>query len=283
MESGADYRMMAASEVDEKNVYFSPMTEISKRLFEAKFYRMAQNETSSSVPLEVQGRSLRIERVANKSSIAWFNFQELCDRPLGAADYLKIASVFHTIYIDCIPKLTLQERDQIRRFITLIDAMYDNKVRVICRAAEQPISLFTLTEDEKQSSKSMDEIFAWDRLVSRLTEMKSSDYLADHAKRLSGGQLLSQYHLNELTDGDIEDIWTRYDVDNNGSIDPDELMAMLEDVFECAFGHRHVSQEVLNIALESMDVDKNGVVDLTEFTNYARANGLTANRFNSIR
>jgi predicted ATPase len=281
MDAGTDYRMLAAAEVDERSVYFSPNNEKTRRMFEAKFYRMAQNDTIADVPLEVQGRTLHVTRVAKKSSIAWFTFKELCDKPLGAADYLKIAHSFHTVYIDSIPLLSLQERDQIRRFITLVDALYDSKVRLICCAAAPPLALFTLTDSEKKISSAMDEVFAWDRLVSRLTEMQSADYLADHAKRLSASQLLSQYKLAELSEDDIADLWSRYDVDNNGSIDAGELEDMLEDLFESAFGHRHVSKEVLQLCLQTMDVDKDGVVSKDEFTEYAKQNGLTAHRFNN--
>ena len=275
MDAGADYRMMAAAEVDERSVYFTPITEKTKRLFEGKFYRMSQNETSANVPLEIQGRTLHVTRVVNKSSIAWFSFKELCDRPLGAADYLKIAKNFHTVFIDAIPILTLQERDQIRRFITLVDALYDSKVRLICCAAAQPLALFTLSEAEKKVSSAMDEVFAWDRLVSRLTEMQSVDYLSDHAKRLSAKELLSQYKLSELTDDDVNELWARYDVDNNGSIDASELEDMLEDLFETSLGHRHVSADVLQLALSTMDTDKDGVIGRKEFTEYAKKNGLT--------
>jgi hypothetical protein len=152
-------------------------------------------------------------------------------------------------------------------------------VRLIACASAQPISLFTLTDAEKKVSSVMDEVFAWDRLVSRLTEMQSAEYLIEHAQRLSGSELLSQYKLSELSDDDISDLWNRYDIDNSGAIDPSELEAMLEDLFEEAFGHRHVSREVLELCLRTMDLDKDGTVSRKEFSDYAKQYGLAASHF----
>ena len=278
IDSAVDYRMLASSESDERSVYLSPLDERNRRTFESKFFRLAQNSTNSQIPLEVQGRTLRVTRTAKNTAIAWFSFKELCDKPLGAADYLTIAHRFHTIFVEAVPKLTLQERDQMRRFITLVDALYDNKVRLVVSAEAPPMQLFVLTEAEKKVSGVMDEVFAWDRLVSRLSEMQSSDYLVAHAQRISANEMLGQFHLGQLTETDIADLWSRYDKDGNGHIDAHEVKALLADLFEHTAGHRHVSDEIAQLALNEMDRDKNGVVDAKEFAYYVTKNGLAIHK-----
>jgi peroxisome-assembly ATPase len=276
MDSKVDYRMVTASETDERSVYFDIRDSENVRKFEAKFYRWAQNQTQGDVELEIQGRKLRVQRAASKSKIAWFSFDELCNRPLGAADYIGIAKKFHTVFIDRIPQLTLQERDQMRRFITLIDAFYDNQVRlVITAAAEHPLKILKIDENDKKSSiTAMDEVFAWDRTVSRLTEMQSAEYLAKHAKSLPAKEMLNQFSLGKLNESEIEDLWNRFDADKNGHIDESELEKMIEDLFEHTQGHRDVPDEVLGAALKSMDLNKDGKITKDDFFKYAKSYGL---------
>merc|ERR1739844_570665 len=144
--------------------------------------------------------------VAEYSHVAWFTFNDLCDKPLGAADYFAIASAFHTIFIADIPKLTLQERDQVRRFITLIDALYQSHTKIVCTADRDPISLFEVSELERKVSV-VDEIFAWDRTVSRLIEMQSTKYLCAVARSINGGDFMGQFKLMALSDEDMKEMW----------------------------------------------------------------------------
>ena len=106
--------------------------------------------------------------------MARFTFDDLCNRPLGANDYLHIAHAFHTVIIDDIPILTPDRRDVARRFINLVDALYDGRICLIASAAAEPQALYP------QGSGS--ELFQ--RTASRLTEMRSEAYLAGH----SGGR-----------------------------------------------------------------------------------------------
>ena len=115
---------------------------------------------------------------------SWFHFSDLCDKPLGASDYLGIASVYHTVFVENVPILTLQERDQVRRFISMIDVFYDRGLKFLTTADAEPIQLFQVTDDEKKNSQ-FDEIFAWDRTVSRLTEMQSTEYLIKATRSIS--------------------------------------------------------------------------------------------------
>merc|ERR1712178_21411 len=100
-------------------------------MLDRKFHRLCQNKTQSGVQLEAQGRKVAVPKCGLNTNIAWFDFRDLCDKALGAADYLAIANSFHTVFLANVPALTLQERDQVRRFITLIDALYEGHTKVI--------------------------------------------------------------------------------------------------------------------------------------------------------
>jgi cell division protein ZapE len=99
--------------------------------------------------------------------VAWLGFEALCRQPLGSADYLAIATHFHTALIDGLPVMTRDDHDAARRFMTLIDALYEHRVHVIVAAADVPDRLFTAgigVEDFR-------------RAASRLLEMQTQEYL----------------------------------------------------------------------------------------------------------
>mmetsp|Transcript_123875 Transcript_123875/g.385755 ORF Transcript_123875/g.385755 Transcript_123875/m.385755 type:complete len:183 (-) Transcript_123875:387-935(-) len=166
-----------------------------------------------------------------------------------------------------IPKLTLQERDQVRRFITFIDSMYERKIKLVCTADDDPIRLFLVSEEEKKTS-TFDEVFAWDRTVSRLMEMQSTKYLGDAARSLDAEQFLGQYKLSALTDEDMREVWRRYDADESGELDLGELRSLLEDLLEKQMGHRNLSDETFESCKSVIDLNKDGVVSFEEFTKY---------------
>jgi cell division protein ZapE len=116
--------------------------------------------------LIVQGRRLVMARAAN--GVAMTNFAELCERPLGPADYLAIATHFHTLILDGIPRLDREMRNQARRFITLIDTLYEHRAKLVCAAAVPPDDLHP-TGDHAAEFR---------RTASRLHEMQSEAYLA---------------------------------------------------------------------------------------------------------
>ncbi len=118
----------------------------------------------SSHTLHVLGRQLAVKRAADGA--ARFTFAELCEAPLGPADYLKLTECFHTILIDAVPLLTPAARDAARRFTVLIDTLYDRRVRLICSAAAGPDALNPQGEE------------SFKRTVSRLLEMRSNAYIA---------------------------------------------------------------------------------------------------------
>ena len=125
---------------------------------------MCQGKFRTDTQVEAQGRKVIVPRCAEMSDIAWFEFADLCNKPLGAADYLAIGRAFRMVFVANIPKLTIQDRDQVRRFITLIDSFYECR-KVVCTAELDPIPVFYVSEEERKTSTA-DEIFAWDRTAS---------------------------------------------------------------------------------------------------------------------
>ncbi len=121
--------------------------------------------------LHVLGRDVRIERTAGQQARA--TFAELCETPLGPQDYLAIADRFHSLFIEDIPLLSPDNRQAARRFVTLIDALYESKTRLVATAAGSPDQLYPAG----------DGAFEFERTVSRLNEMQSADWLeaAAHA------------------------------------------------------------------------------------------------------
>lgn len=234
MNSATDYRQLTSGgDQDTYKVFFAPLNETVQAQLEAKFFHMAQNDIDfDSVAIEVQGRSVAIRRAAKMSSIAWFTFKELCDKPLGSADYIKIAKRFHTVFIEGVPKLTLQERDQVRRFITLIDALYDNGTKLVFSADAKLLNGIFSVDDASKKNSTVDEIFAWDRTVSRLTEMTSIEYLIRHIRKLSAEQFFGQFDLDasQLSEPDLRQIFVRYDKNNDSIIAVAGLNRMVNDL-----------------------------------------------------
>ena len=120
--------------------------------------------------LAVLGRDVVIPRTAG--GLARATFAELCEQPLGPQDYLAIAGRFHTLFLDGVPLLTPDNRQAARRFVTLIDALYEAKTRLVAMAAGAPESLYPTG----------DGAFEFERTVSRLNEMSSQSWLeqAEH-------------------------------------------------------------------------------------------------------
>jgi len=114
----------------------------------------------------MMGRQLVVEHSAG--SVAYFSFESLCCKPLGASDYIAVCGSYTVLFIEGIP--LLRDRNEVRRFITLIDNLYESRVKVFFSAAASVDSLILGLDPNS------DEIFAWDRLVSRVTEMQTNEY-----------------------------------------------------------------------------------------------------------
>jgi len=147
-------------------VYYAPLGPAAEEAMKSAWWRLTAGAAPQSVTLDVGGRALRVAREA--AGVAWFSFEELCARPLGAADYLEIAERFHTILLENIPRLTPSSREEAARFRTLIDALYEAKVKLIASAEAQPLELYPAG----------DQSFEFERTASRLMEMRGETYLA---------------------------------------------------------------------------------------------------------
>ena len=164
LESGRDYRLMR---LDGQPVYHSPLSPAAAAALNEDFRLLTDQAEGEPDELEVQGRRVAVPQQAR--GVARFSFAELCGRPLGPADYLAIAARYHTLILEGVPQLTPERRNEARRFVMLIDVLYDNRRRLICSAAAPPEALY-LEGDGR---------FEFDRTISRLNEMQSAAYLRD--------------------------------------------------------------------------------------------------------
>jgi cell division protein ZapE len=163
LDNGTDYRLERLQSMD---VYMTPTgTETTAKL-ERAFDTLAVGLPVIERTLNVNGRDVHLPRTAE--GVAFARFSELCDRPLGAGDYLAFAECFHTLVLADIPRMSPAKRDQAKRFVTLIDALYDAKVKLVCSAEAGPTELYTAG----------DGAFEFERTTSRLIEMQSPEYMA---------------------------------------------------------------------------------------------------------
>jgi cell division protein ZapE len=130
--------------------------------------RMTGNAKCKPRDISIKGRILHVP--CSAGGVARFSFADLCEKPLAASDYLRLAHDYHTIMIDRIPVMDYPERNAAKRFIALIDTLYDNAVKLMASAAADPTSLYLATDG--------DEANEFKRTSSRLIEMSSESYLA---------------------------------------------------------------------------------------------------------
>ncbi len=158
-----DYRLARLKGVE---IYHHPLDAQARVQMDAAWKRLTDHAHGKPCTLTVQGRALTIPQ-ADKG-VARFEFNDLCAQPLGAADYLAIAHNFHTVLIDDIPKMGPELRNEAKRFVTLIDALYENKVKLVCSADAPAEELYPKG----------DGAFEFERTASRLIEMQSEEYMA---------------------------------------------------------------------------------------------------------
>src|SRR6187399_2973330 len=118
--------------------------------------------------IAIKGRKLHVPCSAH--GVARFSFTDICEKPLAASDYLRLARDYHTILIDRVPVMDYPERNAAKRFISLIDTLYDNGVKLMASAAADPVSLYIATDGVEANE--------FKRTSSRLIEMSSESYLA---------------------------------------------------------------------------------------------------------
>ncbi len=163
-----DYRL---EKLAGRPLYFTPLGATATRDMRDTFTRLTGVKSGQPMTLDVKGRPVVVPEAAH--GVARFTFEDLCMRPLGAVDYLYIAHAFHTVLVDDIPILAREQRNEARRFIALIDTLYDSRVCLIASAAGEPDELYT----------SGDAAELFERTVSRLIEMRSEAYLTARRTR----------------------------------------------------------------------------------------------------
>ncbi len=164
LDSGIDYRLDRLKEME---TFLTPADAAADEKMDADFHDLSIGGHARPVVLHVQGREIKIPK--ESEGVAMADFSDLCEENLGPADYLAIAENFHTVLLRHIPKLGPENRNAAKRFVTLIDALYEAKVNFICSADVPPTELYT----------EGDGAFEFERTVSRLMEMQSTEYMAE--------------------------------------------------------------------------------------------------------
>ena len=167
----ADFRLQKLTSV---KVWHVPADAVADRALDEAWRRLALGDEGGPLELMVKGHVVHVPRAAHR--VARFSFTELCERPLGATDYLRLAYEFQAIVLDRVPVMHHAQRNEAKRFIALIDTLYDRAVKLVASAAAEPMDLYRADEGyEAQEFR---------RTASRLIEMGSRDYLAlPHGRR----------------------------------------------------------------------------------------------------
>ena len=164
LEARADFRLEKLTGV--QSWYVPPNRQADAALDEA-WRQLAGDQPGAPHDLVVKGHVIHVPKAA--MGVARFSFHELCARPLAASDYMKIGHEFHTIIIDRIPVMDFSRRNEAKRFIILIDTLYDNAVKLLASAEAEPGDLYR--GDQGYEAKE------FRRTASRLIEMRSQSYL----------------------------------------------------------------------------------------------------------
>lgn len=170
LDGPTDYRRR---KLDQIEVYMTPLGPQTDAAMDHAWRTATEGHATREERLVVKGREVVVPR-ANGTS-ARFTFAQLCERPLGARDYLAIAERFDTLFIDHIPVMGLDRRNEAKRFILLVDTLYDGRMRLVASAEAAPEELY--------QGRSGTEAFEFARTASRLTEMQSRDWLEEARTR----------------------------------------------------------------------------------------------------
>lgn len=164
LDNETDYREQIFAQYSGKECsYFTPLNKQTRDTLDQLFIYLSDKAPLESHEIDVKGRTIAVEKVAG--DVARFTFAQLCERPYGAEDYLTIAGRYKTIFLEDIPKLTYDRRNEAKRLMNLIDALYEAKTRVIVSAAAPVHELYS----------GDDHAYEFERTISRLLEMQAVD------------------------------------------------------------------------------------------------------------
>ncbi|WP_043750486.1 cell division protein ZapE [Methylobacterium nodulans] len=165
LDSRTDFRL---EKLGGSPVYHVPADDDAAAALTRAFRALTGRSEGSPATIAVRGHDVFIPEAAG--GVARFTFADLCARPLGASDYLALAERFHTLIVEAIPVMDLAQRNEAKRFITLVDALYDTRTKLLASAAAEACGLYRADTGR--------EAFEFERTVSRLIEMRSEEYLA---------------------------------------------------------------------------------------------------------
>ena len=162
LDGETDYRRMRIGDLA---LYHTPLGPAASQSLAEAFARLTDGALPAPTTLAARGRDVPLAKAAN--GVAWLGFEDLCRQPLGSADYLAIATHFHTVLLDGLPAMARDDHNVARRFMTLIDALYEHRVHVIVAAEDVPDRLYTAGIGSQD----------FRRAASRLLEMQTREYL----------------------------------------------------------------------------------------------------------
>ena len=165
LDARADFRLEKLAGMP---VWHVPADARADAALDESWRRLTGGQGGEAAALALKGRTVPVPRAA--MGVARFSFRELCEQPLGAADYLRIAHEYHTVMIDRIPLMSFETRNAAKRFIILIDTLYDTNVKLIASAFAEPDALYSAEQGFEAAE--------FKRTASRLIEMRSQAYLA---------------------------------------------------------------------------------------------------------
>ena len=165
LEAARDFRY---GKLTEAAVWFTPADDRARAALDRVFLALTGVAKGQASSLPLLGRAIAVPQAIG--GVARFPFAALCEAPLGSTDYLAIARSFGTVIVDDIRVIAADERNLAKRFITMVDAFYDEQVKLIASAAAEPEGLYGARDGR--------EMFEFRRTVSRLHEMRSAEYLA---------------------------------------------------------------------------------------------------------
>jgi cell division protein ZapE len=168
--SDTDYRL---GKLDRMQVYLTPLSQATDRRMEEAWKAVTHGRVAAPEELHLKGRKIEVPIAAGDA--ARFHFADLCEKPLGARDFLALASRYATFFVERVPVLPPARRNEAKRFILLIDTLYDRHCRLVVSAAAAP--------DQLYAGRRGSEAFEFHRTVSRLAEMQGRDWLDEWARR----------------------------------------------------------------------------------------------------
>ncbi len=162
VDSGVDYRLRT---LEQAELFHYPLDESANAALAKSFSALANGLEGQGALIEINHRDVQVLRMVE--GMGWFTFDELCRQPRSASDFVELARVFQTVFIEAVPVMDSTSEDAARRFINLVDEFYDRNVKLLLTAAVEPAALYTGRRLR----------FEYQRTLSRLLEMQSREYL----------------------------------------------------------------------------------------------------------